>query len=73
MPDGGQACLQADIPAAKDTVARIMIMEKELHMHVAFAHDIQWMKDGVDRVLMSLLGDDLREAVANRISDGQIV
>lgn len=73
LPNGGQGCLQADVPAAKDTIARIRIMEDELKVHVAFAHDAQWMKEGSDTVLMSLLDDDLKRAAKTRIPLDQLV
>ena len=67
LPGGGQGCLQADIPAAKDTIARIRIMEKEFKMHIAFAHDTQWMEEGSDHVLMSLLDDHVRRGAKHQI------
>lgn len=58
----GKACLHSDIPAAKQTIERLRAMERKLGMHIAFAHLTQWMKDGEDEVLMSLLDDHLKMA-----------
>ncbi|KAL0252991.1 hypothetical protein SLS55_008444 [Diplodia seriata] len=63
---GQKMCLQADIPAAKETVRRIREFE-EMGAHVALAHDAQWMKEGSDEVLMALLGEHMRRAAAEKI------
>ncbi|KAB8215590.1 beta-lactamase-like protein [Aspergillus novoparasiticus] len=64
--NGNMACLHTDVPAAKDTLARIRLMEKELGVHVALAHDPTWMQDESDPVLLSLLDEkfvkDMRAA-----------
>ncbi|KAL1620812.1 hypothetical protein SLS56_009479 [Neofusicoccum ribis] len=54
LPNGQKTSLQADIPAAKDTIERIKKLEK-LGAHVALAHDAQWIKEGSDQILMGLL------------------
>lgn len=60
------ACLHTDVTAAKDTLARIRLMEKELGVHVALAHDATWMQEENDPVLLSLLDEkftkDMRAA-----------
>lgn len=65
--NGSSACLQADIPAAKDTIRRIKVMEEVLGCHVAFAHDTEWMKAGLDNTLMSMLDEDMKEAAEKRL------
>ncbi|KOC13435.1 hypothetical protein AFLA70_35g004521 [Aspergillus flavus AF70] len=64
--NGNMACLHTDVTAAKDTLARIRLMEKELGVHVALAHDPTWMQDESDPVLLSLLDEkfvkDMRAA-----------
>jgi hypothetical protein len=67
MPDGCSASLQADFPAAKDTIKRINVMENDLKCHVALAHDAEWMKSGTDQVLMSLVDEDMKIAARERI------
>jgi glyoxylase-like metal-dependent hydrolase (beta-lactamase superfamily II) len=57
MPDGKMVCLHTDIAAAKDTLSRVRVMEKELDVHIALAHDYEWMKKKTDSVLMSLLDE----------------
>lgn len=66
LPNGQKTSLQADIPAAKDTIGRIKLLEK-MGVHVALAHDAQWIKEGSDETLMGLLGDDMRWAAQHRI------
>ena len=73
LPDGSEACLQADVPAARETLVRIKIMEEKFGAHIAFAHDAEWIKKGEDHLLMSLLDDDLRNDAKARISNGQIL
>ncbi|RAQ47384.1 hypothetical protein AFGD_008876 [Aspergillus flavus] len=64
--NGNMACLHTDVTAAKDTLARIRLIEKELGVHVALAHDPTWMQDESDPVLLSLLDEkfvkDMRAA-----------
>lgn len=67
MPDGSFGCLQADIPAAKDTIRRIKTMEADLGFHIAFAHDTQWMQSGTDQTLMSTLDEDMKLAAKERL------
>lgn len=57
MPDGKIFCLHTDIPAAKDTLSRVRVMEKDLNFHIALAHDYEWMKKKTDSALMSLLDE----------------
>jgi glyoxylase-like metal-dependent hydrolase (beta-lactamase superfamily II) len=66
--DGTTASLQADVCAAKDTIARIRVMEQHLKVHVAFAHDASWMKEGTDQVLMSLLNPYMKDIIKERLA-----
>ena len=70
LPGGNTGCLQADIPAAKDTLSRIRVLEQQHGVHVAFAHDNSWMLEGTDEVLMSLLSDELKHAAQNVLPTG---
>ena len=54
LPNGGMFCLHTDIIAARDTLARIRVMEK-LGVHIALAHDATWMEEQSDAILLSLL------------------
>ncbi|KAF3386208.1 3-hydroxyisobutyrate dehydrogenase [Penicillium rolfsii] len=60
LPDGGVFCLHEDTTAARDTLARMRIME-ELGVHIALAHDASWMEEENDAVLLSLLDKKFRE------------
>lgn len=44
-----------DLPAAKDTVARLKAMESDFGVHIALAHDVSWMISGDSLVLASLM------------------
>jgi hypothetical protein len=46
-------------------------MEKEYRVHIALAHDAEWMKAGTNQVLMGLLDDELREAAKTKIRLGE--
>ena len=48
-------------------------MEKDLGCHVALAHDAEWMKHGTDKILMSLLDDELKAAARDRIPVQSVV
>ncbi|KAL4865048.1 hypothetical protein BDV12DRAFT_211274 [Aspergillus spectabilis] len=63
LPDENMFCLHMDIPAALDTLARIRVMEKELGVHIALAHDSTWMESERDSVLLSLLDDRILENI----------
>ncbi|KAL4785955.1 beta-lactamase-like protein [Aspergillus varians] len=61
LPDGSEGCLHTDPRAAQDTLSRIRVMESELGVHVALAHDATWMQKEDNPVLLSLLDDKFRE------------
>jgi len=67
IPGRGSISLHADIPAAKDTLERIRVLQKEYGFHIALAHDAVWMKEGSDDVLMGLLDEQMRCAAKERI------
>jgi hypothetical protein len=72
VPGIGKMSLHADIAAAKNTISRIRVLERHHAFHVALAHDAAWMKDGVDKVLMSLLDEGMAYAARTRISNGEM-
>ena len=72
VPGLGKSSLHADIPAAKGTMERIRILERDFGFHVALAHDASWMKAGEDVVLMSLLDARLRKAAKEKIPFDEI-
>ena len=51
--------LHDDLHAAKDTVSRLRIAEMELGMHIVLAHDAEWINEGVDQTLLSLVSQDI--------------
>jgi len=72
VPGLGKQSLHSDIPAAKGTMERIRILERDFGFHVALAHDASWMKKGEDEVLMSLLDGRLRKAAKEKIPFDEI-
>jgi hypothetical protein len=72
VPGIGKMSLHADITAAKDTISKIRILEKNFGFHVALAHDARWLKDGSDEVLLSLLDDHMKRAARERIPHDEI-
>ncbi|CBF78286.1 hypothetical protein AN8635.2 [Aspergillus nidulans FGSC A4] len=61
LPDGGTGCLHTDVAAAKDTLARLRVLQSQLGVHIALANDASWMEKEDDEVLMSLLDEKFQE------------
>ncbi|KAG9381999.1 hypothetical protein PtrSN002B_007404 [Pyrenophora tritici-repentis] len=57
---------------AKETMAKIRRLEKDVGVHTALAHDALWMKNGTDQVLMSLLDDKMKAAAKEKIPYDEI-
>jgi hypothetical protein len=72
VPGIGKMSLHADIAAAKNTISKIRILEKNFGFHVALAHDARWLKDGSDEVLLSLLDEHMKRAARERIPYDEI-
>ncbi|KAK5193426.1 hypothetical protein LTR99_006978 [Exophiala xenobiotica] len=72
LPGGHKACLQADVPAAKDTLKRIKAFEDAYGAKVCLAHDATWMLNGsTDETLISFVAEDVREAFRSALSVGE--
>jgi hypothetical protein len=65
--------LHTDLTAAKDTIAKIRMLEADYRAHIALAHDASWIKKGTDNVLMSLLDDKMRLAAKEKIPYDEIL
>ncbi len=63
--------LHTDRDAARDTIRKLKILEKEHGVHIAFAHDAVWMKTGQDPVLMSLLTDEMKVFTKTRLHNDE--
>lgn len=72
VPGLGKSSLHSDIPAAKGTMEKIRILEKNFGFHVALAHDASWMKTREDHVLMSLLDAEMKRAAKEKIPFDEI-
>ena len=72
VPGIGKMSLHTDIAAAKDTISKIRVLENDHAFHVALAHDAAWMREGTDKVLMSLLDENMTQAVRERIPKDQM-
>ncbi|KAJ4345459.1 uncharacterized protein N0V89_011590 [Didymosphaeria variabile] len=68
----GKMSLHADLETAKNTIAKIRVLEKEHSFHVALAHDAEWLKEGSDQVLMSLLDAHMLLAAKERIPKEEV-
>jgi hypothetical protein len=71
MPDGTIHCLQDDLVAARETVACLRVMEKKYRVHIALAHDTEWMQADSDQVLMGLMDGKLQDEAKTRIRLGE--
>lgn len=47
------------------------MLEVQYGMHVALAHDTSWMLAGEDKVLMSLLNEDMQDFVKVRLPNDE--
>lgn len=68
----GVMSLHSDIDAAKETISKIRVLEREFGAHVALAHDAEWMREGTDEVLMGMLDGEMRVAARERIPRGEV-
>jgi hypothetical protein len=64
--------LHTDLAAAKETIAKIGLLETKFGGHTALAHDATWLKKGTDQVLMSLLDGEMRVAAKEKIPYDEI-
>lgn len=64
--------LHTDITSARDTMAKLRALETDYGAHIALAHDASWMKQGTDRVLMSLLDEGMKLAAKEKIAHDEI-
>ncbi|KAI4926099.1 uncharacterized protein J4E92_006837 [Alternaria infectoria] len=62
----------ANLSSAKETIAKIGLLETKFGAHTALAHDASWLKKGTDQVLMSLLDDEMRVAAQEKIPYDEI-
>jgi hypothetical protein len=65
--------LQADIGSAKDTMARIRIMESQLEAHIALAHDTEWVTEGKDSVSLDMLDEEMKHTAKTKILSGEVL
>ena len=70
-PTGSTFCLHTDLTAAHETISRLREAEQVHGMHIAMAHDMDWMKEGHDQVLMSLLTPDMKGRWLSRVRLGE--
>jgi hypothetical protein len=65
--------LHADLDAAKNTISKVRMLENKYNVRTILAHDISWMGDNIDEVLMSLLDEHLKlSTTRTRIMQGDI-
>ncbi|KAH7061620.1 beta-lactamase-like protein [Paraphoma chrysanthemicola] len=71
MPGAGKMSLHADMAAARSTISKIRALESVHGVRTVLAHDVSWIKEGNDMVLLSLLDKHMVAARA-RIVAGEI-
>lgn len=71
MPDGSRFCLHEDLDAAISTIGKLREAVGEYGMHIAMAHDAEFIKEGTDPLLMSLLHPLFDEKCLARIREHQ--
>jgi hypothetical protein len=71
MPGAGKMSLHADMAAARSTISKIRALESVHGVRTVLAHDVSWIKEGNDTVLLSLLDKHMVAARA-RIVAGEI-
>lgn len=67
MPDGSMFCLHESLGAALDTIGKLRMAVRDYGMHIAMAHDAEFIKEGKDSTLMSLLHPMFDEECLSRI------
>ncbi|KAH7133867.1 beta-lactamase-like protein [Dactylonectria macrodidyma] len=67
MPDGSSFCLHESLDAALDTISKLREAVNEYGMHIAMAHDAEFITEGKDSTLMSLLHPLFNEGCLERI------
>lgn len=70
-PEGLRVCLHEDLNAAQTTISRLREAVDDYGMHIAMAHDADFIRDGSDEVLMSLLHPLFDASCLERIRAGQ--
>jgi hypothetical protein len=65
--------LQADHASAKDTIARIRMMESQLGARIALAHDTEWVTEGKDSVLLEMLDEEMKHTAKSKILTGEVL
>ena len=71
-PGAVSMSLHTDLASAKDTIAKMRLLETNSGVHTALAHDASWLKKGTDQVLMSLLDDKMCVAAKEKIPYDEI-
>jgi hypothetical protein len=71
VPDIGKMSLHANLTAARSTISKVKHLEEGYAVRTVLAHDISWMGENADEVLLSLLDDHLA-ASRKRIMHGDI-
>ncbi|KAH7379269.1 beta-lactamase-like protein [Phaeosphaeria sp. MPI-PUGE-AT-0046c] len=73
VPRVGKMSLHADMAAAKSTISKVRTLEKDYGVKTLLAHDISWMKEDVDEVLLSLCDEHISSQETRlRIMRGEI-
>jgi hypothetical protein len=55
VPNVGKMTLHTDLTAARSTISKVRMLEKDYGVRIVLAHDVSWINEGTDEVLLSLL------------------
>lgn len=71
VPHIGKMSLHTDLTAARSTISKIRTLEAVYGVRTVLAHDISWIEEGRDDVLLSLLDKHMIQA-REQILKGEI-
>ncbi|KAE9574990.1 hypothetical protein CGMCC3_g8819 [Colletotrichum fructicola] len=70
LPDGSRFCLHEDLNKAWSTIEELRQASERYGMHIAMAHDAEFIKKGEDEVLMSILHPGFDESCLRQYKCG---
>jgi hypothetical protein len=73
VPHVGTMTLHADLIAARNTIAKVRILEKDYGVRTLLAHDVSWMTENVDETLLALCDEQMAsKETRSRIAKGEV-
>jgi hypothetical protein len=73
VPHVGKMSLHADMTAARGTIFKVRTLERDYGVRTLLAHDVSWMIDKADDLLLSLCDENISsQETRSRINRGEI-